>query len=192
MVAGSYNHDHPEVAVFRCRVCMAERMEMADVPDADGLAHSVIDAWLRTTGSKRANFDYEDLLGHLRLHLWTEYRKWDPTRGVPFLAYATGMLRFRLTRWAQDNLTGRSGRPKAHVGAVSFDAALTPHDGLPDELGNIRGHDRNRDGYSLVGSVGPGEGDPAEDCSADLGGVLTRRGWSDAREERRLGIGPDA
>lgn len=181
--AGSYNGTHPVVVAYRCRSCMFERIEMADVPDSDGLCHSVIDAWLRQNGNQRANLDFEDLLGTVRLALWKAYRRWDPTRGVPFLAYATAMCRHAVNRWSHDNLTGRPGsQPKAHVGALSLHAAVQQRDdGEWVELG-----------HPVDAAIGSWGGDPAEDCSADLGGVLARRSRGHARQERELGIRTDA
>lgn len=175
--SGSFNGSHPLVTAHRCRRCGFERVQMADVPDSDGLCYATIDAWLRTTGNQRTNIDFEDALGTLRECLWVAYRRWDPTLGVPFLAYGTAMVRHRILRWSHDNLTGRpGGKPKAHVGAISLSAIA----------------DGDDEWDPLDATFGSWEGDPAEGCSPDLGGVLARRSRSDAREERKLGIGADA
>lgn len=163
---------------------------MGGVPDVEGLCRSVLDAQLRRSGNAAANIDYPDALGHLMLKAYAAYRKFDPTRGVPFLPYATAMLRHGLSDWYR----GEYGRdePKAHVGAVSLDAPIALRDdAYRTETGNGLGGFENRR-PRLVAALPEGTHDPTADCDADLRRILHTRSGEDAREESRMGLGPDA
>lgn len=174
-LAGSENGTGPQVNYYRCRVCSFQRIEMGGVPDIEGLCRSVLDANLRRTGNEAESIPYDDALAHLLLKAYASYRKFDPTRGVPFLSYATAMVRHGLSDWYRREYGWSKDEPKAHVGAVSFDRFFS--------LG---------DDGSLEALVSAGASHPQESCSPDLERVLALRGGDDAREEQRMGIGPEA
>lgn len=160
------------------------RLKLADVSDAEGLARAVLDERMRMTNNGRAGaegtpdggdnrLDMEDALGNLMAECWALYRKWDPTRGVPFRAYGVGMLRHALVRWYQRQF-GRGKQPKLQSVAVSLDATpdTTPRSGLG-------------------GSVQGGDLDPSTDSVAALRRALVRRDSSDPRGVSAVGGGAD-
>lgn len=180
--ATNENGRHPKIEWFRCTTCGLTLCTMADVPDTEGLVLWIVNERLgrlaRGTGSARLTptsrpgnpktlvlrgndrwLDYEDAVGHLRAQILVVFRKWDPGRGVPFAAYATGELRNDLLDWLRVTL-GRD-RPKPFANAVSLDALRAP-DGATDG-GADPGDDRG-DVDALLGLVtvdGDGDRDPA-------------------------------
>lgn len=147
-------HRDPRVDVWTCKVDGHQRIQMADVTDADALCRTILD---RAFGNSFPDRDsYDDALGLMRAELWDLYVAWDPTRGVRFTSYATGLLRLRVNNvWRYE--LGRDA-PKAHVGAVSLDASY------------------GDDGPELGGLVAAGAGDPGVDRSPDLQRVLAQGG----------------
>jgi hypothetical protein len=123
---------------------------MADVRSAHALVARVLDENLAKNGAQADRDDFQALL---LMELWDLWLAWQPERGVPFAAYATGLLRLRAANYYRQ-LLGRHVR-KAHNDAVSFES-------ICDETGE------------LAGSYAAGAGDPATDRSQDIGWVLAR------------------
>jgi hypothetical protein len=151
----------PRVDLWTCRVDGHLRIQMADVTDAEALCRTILD---KAKGSEQLNGHYEDALGLMRAELWDLYRRWDPSRGVRFTSYATGLLRMRVANvWRYE--LGRDTQ-KAHVGAVSLDALVDQSES---------------DGPSLGGLVASSEGDPGLDRSPDLARALAQGGRGTAQ-----------
>lgn len=161
---GKQNHTVPRVNMWRCATCGHERMQMADVTDGENLCRSILNSHLRKKGVTMPQAEYQDALALVQSELWDLWLRWDPTRGVRFTAYATGLLRLRVNNhWRQD--LGRDVQ-KAHVGALSLDAPF--EDG--SELGGIvaastgdLGLDR---GASLMRTVASGSGGTVQSLEA--------------------------
>lgn len=137
------------VSYWRCSACGRERIQLADCQDMEAMVRSVLDENLRRTG---ANVEYDDALSRLHEEAWDLWGRWDNTKGVPFLAYAVGLLRLRSANFYRDEL-GRDGK-KAHAHALSLDAPA------------------NEDGATWKELLEEGSSDPAETLSPDLLSVL--------------------
>jgi hypothetical protein len=127
--------------------------------------------------------DLEDALGHLREAALVVYRKWEPERGVPFAAYATGELRNDLVDWIRVQI-GRD-KPKPFANAVALDALGAAGGGGGDEDG---GADAGDDRGGLDALVGHGAVDGSERGLPDLAWAVSRRRGALAAEGERLGV----
>lgn len=136
--AGGQNGDLPKTDYWTCRDCGLRRLQLVNVLDVEGLCIAIVDGRLRQIGNPRRSIDFEDAVAHLYAEAWATYLRWDPTRGVPFLAYATGMLRNRLSDWYRENY-GRTD-PKAHVGALDISDEITRDDGELDRAFALADH----------------------------------------------------
>ena len=203
----SENGRRPKVETYTCERCGLLLLTMGDVPDAEGLCLFIVqerfrirraagtssgdggntptgragDAHHLSTRSDDRWLDYEDAVGHLREQIVLLWTRFDPTRGVPFRAYAVGELRNDLTDWMRTQV-GRD-RPKPFANALSLD-------GLADDPGDLEGDGPDR-GCLLEALVG-GSLDDDSDSLADLRRVLVRRDRELAELDRRRGVRSDA
>lgn len=154
--AGFENHRAPRVDHWRCLKDGHTRMQMADVTDAEGLCETILKRQLRSKSCDLAPPDYKDALQLVLAECMDLYCAWDPTRGVRFTAYATGLLRLRVNNWWRQEL-GRDV-PKAITGALSLDSSTID------------------DGSELASFIASGTGDPEVDRDSDLHWALARGG----------------
>jgi hypothetical protein len=149
--AGSQNGKGPLVNLWTCRTDSYTRIQMADLPDAEGLAKTVLDRAMAANGAYVDS--YQDALQLMMTELWDLFTVWDPTRGVRFTAYATGLLRLRVNNVWRSTL-GKS-TPKLDTNAASWDALV-------------------EEGAGLGGAFASSAGDPSVDRSPGLGRVLAQ------------------
>lgn len=154
--AGYENHDRPRIDHWRCMVDGFMRMQMADVTDAENLCKTILDRQLAGKNTDLSPSDRADVLQLVLAECMDLYNAWDPSRGVRFTAYATGLLRLRVNNWWRQEL-GRDV-PKAMTGALSLDAPTV------------------EDGSELASFVAAGTGDPEMDRDSDLYWALARGG----------------
>lgn len=186
------NGDSPVAETWRCESCRLEFLTLGSVLDAEGLCLYVTGELRRLidTGDSGRWLDFDDLLGRMREELWVAWSGFDPTRSVPFTAYATGTLRQRRTDWLREQL-GRNV-PKAFADAASLDAAwadieVSPGPGIfgePDGPSDLR----SRLGAALAERTVDG----GEHSLADLRRAIALRRGEIAEQERGLGVGAAA
>lgn len=93
---------------------------LADVRDVEALCASVLAGHMRRTDAVLDPEDQADALAWLIDECWLLYeREYDPTRGVPFAAYATGILRLRVVEWYRRRF-GRNGHRRPPHGICSL------------------------------------------------------------------------
>lgn len=184
--SGFQNGRGPRVDLWTCRPTGHTRMQMADLTDAEGLAKTILDRAAAGKGDSFNNplLSYDDALGIVMAELYDLWTVWDPSRGVRFTAYATGLLRLRVNNvW---RTLGKRSPEDRDVREVSYDALL--------------------EGGGLGGAVGSSAGDPSIDRGTGLGRALSQgdrpalqrlppgdRSLAAATRSRRgLGVIPDA
>lgn len=160
----------PDPLYFACVECGYIRVAYADVADVENLVQVI----LRERNANVWESDRDEAAGDLRLTAWRAYLKFDPGLGVSFTAYASGMLRFALTRWIQ-NRAGRS-KVRRETSEVSIEGADGGLDGAIAEIGGRRSVDRSPDLARLLESgSGGASGDETDDDGEPLGPRLTER-----------------
>lgn len=148
---GRENGNRPLVTYHSCQTCGYQRMQYADLPDVQALCRNVLDKALRASGTPD-KFDYDNAIGHLAMSAWELYLGWDPSVGVRFTAYASGLLPNRFKDLQRTQL-GRDN-PKPHAYAVSLDAPIGDDEG------------------DLLSYLAAATGDPSENRSPDLARLL--------------------
>lgn len=136
---------------WRCGTCGRVRIQLGNLEDLETVCRSVLDDHLRKTGAK---IDYQDGLQSMIEEAWDLWGRFDPSKGVPFLAYCVGLLRLRAANFYRHDM-GRAGQ-KAHANALSLDATLRDDDG----------------GELTWQALLEGAGDPSEERSTDLTRIL--------------------
>lgn len=109
---------------WRCAVCGNIRIQLGNLEDLENVCRSVLDEHLRKTG---ASVDYSDALQSIIEEAWDLWGRYNPAKGVPFLAYCVGLLRLRAANFYRHDM-GRDGK-KAHANALSLDAPLRDEEG---------------------------------------------------------------
>jgi RNA polymerase sigma factor (sigma-70 family) len=149
-------------------------MTLGDIPDADGFASSIADAWVRRNNIVRSEVELEEVYAEARLALWTAFQRWNPERGVALRSYAAWKTSALLTDWirVQRGRTYGGDRTslKPHATAVSLDI---PADGERD-TGSSR----------LDGIISQSARDPSTDRAPDLSRTLELGSRGLPREER--------
>ncbi len=156
---GRENGNRPPVAYYACTTCGTTRVQYADVTDVEQLCRTVLER-ARRTGQVPDLADLDDALGHLSEAAWKLYLRWEPSRGVSFTAYASGLLPNKLKDWQRTTL-GRD-EPKPLATALSLDAPVGDLD------------DASASGLAAL--LAASGGDPSVDRATDLAWVLVRAG----------------
>lgn len=148
---GHENTVKPLVVYYRCARCCSRFLTYADVPDVEGLCLHLAERWLQARslhdyGDVRS-VDRSDLHSAMLVCAWELYLEWQAERGVPFRAYAAGLLVKRgAIEWDRQQ-RGRSN-PKPLSVAFSLDAPLRPHAG---EGGSDEGQEDAASRYDTLG-----------------------------------------
>jgi hypothetical protein len=174
---GAENTVRPRAEVRRCGTCGRRVLVLGDVSDGEALVATAIAEWRSAHSGDLSGLDLDDLSGYLTERLWELYLVWRPD-GLPFRAYALGLLRRKLRGWVGDAAGGvrehRNGHgrtalryPKAHSLAVS-----ESYDGLVDDAGRPDDGGDRPGGRRLEFALGAFQADFADDRSSDLGGLF--------------------
>jgi hypothetical protein len=168
--SGGHNGNRP-VDQWLCTSCGNERVQLADVRDAEALLQGVLWKHVKGNGhfSDERSLDVEDFRSFLWIHLMRLYEKWQPTGGLSFASYGSGLLGRRANVWYRERF-GRQGHGrdtrKALAHADSLDRFLQPdgplaQEGDGDEPGSVS------PARGLAGAVGASHGDAGDDRSPD-------------------------
>lgn len=168
----------PIAETWRCDTCGYLLLTLGTITDAEQVCRNVVEeiCGIYDHGDDGRRLDFDDLTGRMSAELWVAWTRFDPTRGVPFLAYAVGTLRQRRTDWLRKQL-GRSD-PDPLLSAESLDAYTAEADSNGrDPLGE---------------AVGLGAMDGGEHSLADFRRALELRDREVARRERAVGTDASA
>jgi len=171
MRAGSTNGRLPEAHYWRCRMCGYERLQMADVQDAVGLCHAIVNEHVRR-GALLEPDDREDLHAHLMGEVTDAWQKWDRARGMTFTSYATGRLRFGIHNWYR---LWRGREARGEYKPIADYVPLDPHQDDP-----------------LGASFRHWQGAGRDDRSSAGDGLLAQGDRRALRKARELGVLPGA
>jgi hypothetical protein len=139
----------------------------------------VTDDRLRAWGARLREFDYEDLVSYLIGVCWELSLRYDPAKdkNPNFGAYAARILTLRVADWYRQRFGDRRHGDRPIV--LSLDA--------PARLGDYEGDGATGGRDRLVETLAGSAGDPAEDRSPDLVGVLQRGGRRQPRPDDQMG-----
>jgi hypothetical protein len=161
---------------------LAGTLSLGDGPgrieDVEALVRKVVDDRLRMWGARLNQIDHEDLVSYLIGVCWELSGRYDPAkdRNPNFATYAARILTLRVADWYRQRFgdTRHGERPIV----LSLDAPATLSSGDGDE----------EDGRGrLVDSLPSREGDPADDRTPDLVGILGRGSGDEAGPHDTLG-----
>lgn len=123
-LTGNQNGSRPVALFWRCATCRIERVALANVPDVEALALSIVRDRRRPAVGElsrdEARLDYPDAIGQVTEAIYAAYVDWKADRNPSFLSWATFKGRCALTDWYRDTL-GRD-TPKMLSWALSLDA----------------------------------------------------------------------
>lgn len=136
--SGGQNGSRPVAHFWRCSSCGIERVALANVSDAEGLARSIVSERRRGVRpslrsgrtldgaaedeSVFARLDFDDANGSVVEAIYSAYVDWDPEKNPSFLSWATFKGRCALSDWYRETL-GRD-TPKALTWAYSSDVPI--------------------------------------------------------------------
>lgn len=178
---GGENHVRPRAYTQRCESCGLTILTLGaplagHVRDAEGLCRVVFDEWTRrnlgratgANGGIRVGLrDPDNILGSLYEYVWHLYGTWQPS-GLPFVSYATGLLRRRINRFISRDtgLNQRNPDPAAPQRADAYSVSCSY-----DQLAATDG------GVGLYWALAPGQMD-------DPGDRVQAAAWLEAVRDR--------